>query len=807
MTTPDRHGLPPVEQLRYLVENGSHESVIDHWPDLDEPPPPEYRAVIAEAYAGRAADLAGELWETEDPEERERLCAAAADALMNGVCIDPGNFECLMEWGALLADRAEIDGENAAAWLRDACGKYAEAAGARPGDPDAHYDWAGALAELADLLTGAEAEALRREAVEKYRRVLVLNPVDTHAMMSLGNTLSDQAELLDDEAAAAAFAEAEDLYTEALRLGPGEVLVLYNRGLMRRRRALRAGGAEAGRLLLLAQQDFEEVLRLSPGPFKTDNPADQEHAAAAIQVAEILYARAELAEGPEAGPLFDAAAAAFGAASLANEPNAALESHWGDALDNLASFKEGVEQWEMRRKALLKYESAAALDPEDGMVWYNWGVCLARLAHGAEAPGERRQWLREALEKYRRAVACDGELEFAHHNLGDAAGELAELAGDDGAADLLREAVAAHRREEALNPGSPDACAALGAALMRLARLLEPAAAEPMLREAEKYFLAAAKAGGESPREHYNLGLVLAELAEFCGDAGRRGLLAGAAGHLAEAARLDPGDAAVLRIWAEMLSDLAEESDDDEAEQCRRDADAAFRASEKIDDHFVTRNLHARMLYVWAQTSPPERAESLLEQALALLGDAGQDVAEGTVLCGLSRFKGRAEARRLLQRGCKCFADAAALAPEDAMALWQWGAALTTLAGLEGTGRARALHELAEEKFQNALALEPGSLDAHFLRGVNFHEWAAMTGERALFLQARDAMICAEALEPGSTAYNLACVSARLGEEDACREWLRRAADAGTLPGPEVLAEDPDLDTVRKKPWFKGMLK
>ena len=52
-----------------------------------------------------------------------------------------------------------------------------------------------------------------------------------------------------------------------------------------------------------------------------------------------------------------------------------------------------------------------------------------------------------------------------------------------------------------------------------------------------------------------------------------------------------------------------------------------------------------------------------------------------------------------------------------------------------------------------------------------------------------------------------ACVSARLGEEDACREWLRRAADAGTLPGPEVLAEDPDLDTVRKKPWFKGMLK
>lgn len=72
--------------------------------------------------------------------------------------------------------------------------------------------------------------------------------------------------------------------------------------------------------------------------------------------------------------------------------------------------------------------------------------------------------------------------------------------------------------------------------------------------------------------------------------------------------------------------------------------------------------------------------------------------------------------------------------------------------------------------------------------------------------EAKDALIRAEHLIPGSGAYRLACINARVGKTKLCREWLERAKKAGTLPSSKELNAAPYLKDVRGQKWFKRLL-
>ena len=63
-----------------------------------------------------------------------------------------------------------------------------------------------------------------------------------------------------------------------------------------------------------------------------------------------------------------------------------------------------------------------------------------------------------------------------------------------------------------------------------------------------------------------------------------------------------------------------------------------------------------------------------------------------------------------------------------------------------------------------------------------------------------------EALSPRQVSYDLACVHARLGDNDKCREYLERCIEYGELPTRSHLESDPDLDSVRGDPWFADIL-
>jgi hypothetical protein len=81
-------------------------------------------------------------------------------------------------------------------------------------------------------------------------------------------------------------------------------------------------------------------------------------------------------------------------------------------------------------------------------------------------------------------------------------------------------------------------------------------------------------------------------------------------------------------------------------------------------------------------------------------------------------------------------------------------------------------------------------------------------GEEAerLLAQAREKLLGAEAIRPGSGAYSLACLSALQGDEAGCREWIEKSRELSALPRREWMMEDPDLDSVRQCEWFRRLL-
>ena len=60
----------------------------------------------------------------------------------------------------------------------------------------------------------------------------------------------------------------------------------------------------------------------------------------------------------------------------------------------------------------------------------------------------------------------------------------------------------------------------------------------------------------------------------------------------------------------------------------------------------------------------------------------------------------------------------------------------------------------------------------------------------------------AKSKEAGNSA---PCLAAILGDEEGCRARLLRAKEFGDLPAPEQLQTNPDLETMRDKPWFKQL--
>jgi hypothetical protein len=91
--------------------------------------------------------------------------------------------------------------------------------------------------------------------------------------------------------------------------------------------------------------------------------------------------------------------------------------------------------------------------------------------------------------------------------------------------------------------------------------------------------------------------------------------------------------------------------------------------------------------------------------------------------------------------------------------------------------------------------------------------WGAGLGQQAkcktgkqqqeLFERAKIILLKVESIKPGSSSYNLACLSALQNQKDECRKWLKTGEKFGNLPTRKEAEKEEDLKSVRDEDWFK----
>jgi len=207
--------------------------------------------------------------------------------------------------------------------------------------------------------------------------------------------------------------------------------------------------------------------------------------------------------------------------------------------------------------------------------------------------------------------------------------------------------------------------------------------------------------------------------------------------------------------------------------------------------------------------------------------------------------------RKKLEEGIEEYRKAFELHPAMHEALNNWGAALRLLASKAETKEETVrLCREALAKYDAALRLAPGRHEIVYNRArtlgylgwlqrddamlAESEEWYARAMDtnpknpriadgwgtalvrrsdlakddaaRATLLEQGEAKYrAAEALAPGTSAYNLACTAARRNDVDECRRQLSVAV-ASKRVKLDVVMSDPDLAKVRDESWFKELV-
>jgi Tfp pilus assembly protein PilF len=181
----------------------------------------------------------------------------------------------------------------------------------------------------------------------------------------------------------------------------------------------------------------------------------------------------------------------------------------------------------------------------------------------------------------------------------------------------------------------------------------------------------------------------------------------------------------------------------------------------------------------------------------------------GNALTNQATRKDGVEADQLFNAAYNKYEAALAIKPNRHVALNNWGSALTEQARLKEGAEADQLFTAAYDKYGAALALKPDLRMALSNWGLGLLDQARLKQDAAaerLFNEAEQKFLGAEALEPGKASYDLACLHALRGNGDEARRWLERSKELGTLPTPEKLAADTDLDGIRDEEWFKDLV-
>lgn len=142
-------------------------------------------------------------------------------------------------------------------------------------------------------------------------------------------------------------------------------------------------------------------------------------------------------------------------------------------------------------------------------------------------------------------------------------------------------------------------------------------------------------------------------------------------------------------------------------------------------------------------------------------------------------------------------------------ALYNWGFALLHEARGKPPLEAIEIYEDAISKFSFCLLTSSNYLGAAIDGGVAFMELARISpadSRPGLYGLAEDFFEKAGRIQKGSAAYNLACIYALRGDEQACQQALQKAKEFGSLPDAANILQDEDMDNVKQTPWFNEFI-
>ncbi len=314
-----------------------------------------------------------------------------------------------------------------------------------------------------------------------------------------------------------------------------------------------------------------------------------------------------------------------------------------------------------------------------------------------------------------------------------------------------------------------------GNARLDRAKASSGAEAADLYREAAEEYEAASRITPNYHFAYYNWGLVLTEQARLASGEEAIGLYQQAAEKYAIASQKKSDSYDVFNEWGLALMEQA-----GWVSKAEESADLLTQAEEKFD-----KALQIKDDFHWAHNN------------------------WGYTLYKRARLEPDGQAVTLLQEAAGKYEEAVKLKSGNYKAFNNWGLALVYQARQEEGESAGMLYEQAVEKYGKALEIKRDYYPGLSNWGHALKRWAQLeSGQKAsgLLEQATEKFLAAEALVEGPAAYNLACLSALRGDEEACLKWLQKSLQAGNLPDRDHLMQANDLNGVRDKPWFQEFL-
>jgi len=376
---------------------------------------------------------------TNDDDDAAELYSKAVEQFERAQDDDTYFLDATVNCGVSLVKLAttgqETDPDQTAKLYQLAFEKFKKAIAIDPMRDDALLNWGVALADHAGNLPDAKAGDMYMTACEKFSAALDVNCKCYDALFNWGNTLTHHAARLPaGEAALAVLENAGDKFSLFAQANPGHTGALSNWALS----LYRAGTM---RVQITPAQDAvmqaEEAFKTSEAKLRQVLCIKPELEDAIVKLGLVLTARGQLrAQVHEANTLFLAAAECYRRASYLNPRHASIFVNWGLLLHMRAVTSSPDTAQLLYRAACHKHREAVDLGASDALV--NWGHTLLACS---KIPGtgteQCQQFISEAQQRYRDAVAADPHDFIAVKCLGDSFFMMGELEGSEQGADFF----------------------------------------------------------------------------------------------------------------------------------------------------------------------------------------------------------------------------------------------------------------------------------------------------------------------------------------------------------------------------------